>query len=75
VINRIGQSETEWHLFNIKTDPGETEDLAQAQPALLEEMLSDYENYVQANNVLPMPERYNRTGAILGDSIRELRQQ
>ena len=75
VINRIGQSETEWHLFNIKTDPGETEDLAQAQPVLLEEMLSDYENYVQANNVLPMPEGYNRTGAILGDSIRELRQQ
>jgi len=75
VINRIGQSETDWHLFNIKTDPGETRDLAQEQPSLLEEMLSDYENYEQANNVLSMPENYNRRGAILGDSLRELRQR
>ena len=75
VINRTGQSETEWHLFNIRTDPGETRDLAQEQPALLEEMLVDYESYVQANNVLPMPEGYNRTGRILGDALRQLRQQ
>ena len=73
VINRTGQSETEWHLFNIRTDPGETRDLAQEQPTLLEEMLADYESYVQANNVLPMPEGYNRTGRILGDSLRQLR--
>ena len=75
VINRTGQSETEWHLFNIRTDPGEARDLAQEQPALLEEMLADYESYVQANNVLPMPEGYNRTGRILGDALRQLRQQ
>ena len=73
VINRTGQSETEWHLFNIRTDPGETRDLAQEQPTLLEEMLADYESYVQANNVLPMPEGYNRTGQILGDALRQLR--
>ena len=69
VINRTGQSETEWHLYNIRTDPGETRDLVQEQPALLEEMLVDYENYEQANNVLPMPEGYNRTRAILGDAL------
>ncbi|MGE4630455.1 MAG: hypothetical protein AAEC86_08430 [Pseudohongiellaceae bacterium] len=73
VINRTGQSETEWHLFNIRTDPGGTRDLAQEQPALLEEMLADYESYVQANNVLPMPEGYNRIRRILGDALRELR--
>ena len=73
VINRTGQSETEWHLFNVRTDPGEARDLAQEQPALLEEMLADYESYVQANNVLPMPEGYNRTGRILGDALRQLR--
>ena len=75
VINRTGQGETAWHLFNIRIDPGETRDLAQQQPVLLEEMIADYENYVQANNVLPMPENYNRTGRILGDALRELRQQ
>ncbi|MBT8147624.1 MAG: arylsulfatase, partial [Gammaproteobacteria bacterium] len=75
VINRTGQGETEWHLFNIRTDPGEARDLAQQQPDLLEEMLADYESYVQANNVLPMPDGYNRTGRILGDALRQLRQQ
>ena len=73
VINRTGQSVAEWHLFNIRTDPGEARDLAQEQPAILEEMLADYESYVQANNVLPMPEGYNRTGRILGDALRQLR--
>ena len=73
VINRTGQNETEWHLFNIRSDPGETKDLAQQQSDLLAEMLADYESYVQANNVLPMPEGYNRTGQILGDALRELR--
>lgn len=56
IINRTGQNESDWHLFNIKIDPGETTDLAQQMPALLEEMLADYEIYVQTNNVLPMPE-------------------
>lgn len=43
VINRAGQDESDLHLFNIKIDPGETADLAQQMPALLEEMLADYE--------------------------------
>ena len=75
VINRAGQGETQWHLFDIKSDPGETRDLAQQKPNLFEEMLADYESYVQANNVLPLPEGYSRSGRILGDALRQLRQQ
>ncbi len=71
VINRVGQNDTDWQLFNIKADPGETTDLAQHMPALLEEMLADYEVYVQTNNVLPMPAGYNRSGRILGDALRQ----
>ena len=67
VINRAGQNESDWHLFNIKADPGETTDLAQQKPALLEEMVADYEVYVQTNNVLPMSER---AGGILGGARR-----
>lgn len=70
VINQIGQNETDWHLFNIKTDPGETTDLAQRMPDMLEEMIADYEAYVETNNVLPMPAGYNRSGRILGDALR-----
>lgn len=75
VINRSQPNETGWHLYNIKTDPGETTDLAKQQPALLQEMLADYATYEQANNVLPMPEGYDRSGAILGDALRQLRPQ
>lgn len=75
VINRVQQNETAWHLFNIRLDPGESRDLAQEQPERLADMLADYENYARVNNVLPMPEGYDRTGAILGDALRQLRQQ
>ena len=75
VINGAGQGETAWHLFNIKLDPGESRDLAGEQPELLSEMVAGYESYVQANNVLPMPENYDRSGQILGDALRQLRRQ
>ena len=74
VINR-SQQETAWGLFNIRLDPGEAENLAEARPDLLSEMLDDYENYVQANNVLPMPENYNRANTIFGEALRQLQQQ
>lgn len=60
VINRFEQNETEWHLFDIKNDPGETHDLISEQPERFAEMLADYEEWEEANNVLPMPEGYNR---------------
>ncbi len=74
VMNRTGQNDTEWHLFNIKIDPGEANDLAQQRPEQLQEMISDYEHYVEVNNVLPMPDRYNRSGRILGPALNQLRQ-
>ena len=64
VINKIEQNETEWHLYNIKTDPGETTDLINEKPELFREMLSEYESWAEENNVLPMPQGYNRGRAI-----------
>jgi len=57
VFNRSANDRA-WHLFNIKSDPGEARDLSADQPARFTEMISDYEAYVKANNVLPMPEGY-----------------
>ena len=65
VINKFEQNESEWHLFNIKTDPGEANDLAELEPELLAEMLADYEQWASSNNVLPMPDGYNRARTIL----------
>ncbi len=64
VINRLEQNESEWHLHNIKEDPGETTDLIREMPELFAEMLADYQVWEEANNVLPMPEGYNRGRAI-----------
>jgi len=65
VINQFEQNEFEWHLFDIKNDPGEANDLARAEPELLAEMLSDYKEWAQNNAVLAMPEGYNRARTIL----------
>jgi len=64
VINKLERNETEWSLYNIKIDPGEVKDLKAEQPQLYEEMLADYEAWEKENDVLPMPEGYNRGRAI-----------
>ena len=64
VINKLERNETEWSLYNIKIDPGEVNDLKAEQPQLYEEMLADYEAWEKENDVLPMPEGYNRGRAI-----------
>ena len=69
VINRFERNETDWRMYDIKTDPGEVHDLKDAQPRLFEEMLEDYEAWAEANNVLPMPVGYNRGRAIFGNSL------
>ena len=64
VINKLERNETEWSLYNIKIDPGEVNDLKAEQPQLYEEMLADYEAWEKENDVLPMPQGYNRGRAI-----------
>ena len=47
-----------WRLFNLKADPGETRDLAAAEPDRFRTMLADYRAYAKANGVLDMPAGY-----------------
>ena len=42
----------EWELFNLKTDPGETADLAKKEPEKTKEMLAVWEKYVTQNGVI-----------------------
>ena len=51
----------QWHLYDIRTDPGETTDLQTRMPDVFKAMLADYAAYAQANGVLPMPEGYEPT--------------
>ena len=74
VMNRTGQGDTEWSLYDIKGDPSEAYDLAEQKPDLLQAMIADYDEYVAANGVLPMPAGYNRVLRILGPALLQLRQ-
>jgi arylsulfatase/uncharacterized sulfatase len=55
----------EWHLFDIVGDPGETRDLKATQAAIFEDLRSEYARYVEANNVLPVPEGYSQIRQVM----------
>lgn len=65
VTNRSPLGDGEWHLFNIKTDPGETNDLSAEEPVRLQRMLSAYEQYVRDNKVIPVPPGYGHTKQLM----------
>jgi len=47
-----------WRLYNLKTDPGETKDLAKAMPAVFQQLMIEYTNYTKKYGVLDMFEGY-----------------
>lgn len=59
VFNRGPVGDGQWHLYNIVTDPGETQDLSAEMPQQLQTMLGNFEQYKRDNKVLPVPEGYD----------------
>jgi arylsulfatase A-like enzyme len=59
VRNQPRWGDGQWRLYNIETDPGETQDLAAAQPALFASMREAYDAYTRANGVLDLPPGYD----------------
>lgn len=59
----------QWHLYDIRQDPGETRDLKEMMPDVFLAMQGDYAAYAQANGVLPMPEGYEPTHQVLVNSL------
>lgn len=59
VINRGPVGDNQWHLYNIVSDPGETNDLRGVEAARLQRMLTLYQQYIVDNGVLPVPAGYN----------------
>jgi arylsulfatase len=43
---------SQWQLFNLKDDPGETKDLAAEKPDIRDELVKHWDEYVKANNVI-----------------------
>jgi arylsulfatase/uncharacterized sulfatase len=71
VVNRKPLGDGEWRLFNIKKDPGETRDLAQEEPARVQQMLSAYERYQRENKVLDMPAGYGHIKQLLINTLHQ----
>jgi arylsulfatase/uncharacterized sulfatase len=59
VRNQPPYGNGEWRLYDIARDPGETSDLAAAQPEVAAAMRRDYDAYAQAMGVQPMPAGYD----------------
>ncbi|HZG31700.1 MAG TPA: arylsulfatase [Sphingopyxis sp.] len=53
-----------WRLYDLKSDPGETRDLAAAMPDRFAAMMADYRAYAKANGVLDMPPGYTADAQI-----------
>ncbi|MDG1233793.1 MAG: arylsulfatase [Pseudomonadales bacterium] len=72
VMNRGPVGDRRWHLYNIVSDPGETEDLADAMPERMQLMSRAYEQYVLENGVLPVPVGYQQVSQVGINGLREL---
>ena len=59
VRNRPPNGTNTWELFDLSKDPGETLNLAEAMPEKLQELIEDYEVYVEQNGVIDLPADYN----------------
>ncbi|MEH0167494.1 arylsulfatase [Roseateles microcysteis] len=59
----------QWHLYDIRRDPGETTDLKAQRPEVFRQMLADYEAYAKANGVLPMPPDYEPRQQVMTNAI------
>ena len=72
VMNRGPVGDNQWHLYNIVSDPGETEDLADAMPERMQVMSRAYEQYVLENGVLPVPVGYQQVSQVGINGLREV---
>jgi arylsulfatase A-like enzyme len=58
-----------WRLYDLRTDPGETLDLAASRPETVAAMRTRWEAWAEAHHVLPMPAGYSVTRQVMFNSI------
>jgi len=61
-----------WRLYNLHKDPGETNDLAEAQPVVFSTLLADYQQYAVTRGVQTMPEGYDSVEQIMLNTYKKL---
>lgn len=72
--NQLPWGDAQWRLYDLSRDPGETIDLADAQPDLMASMLADYDAYRDQMGVLAVPEGYDSHAILTRNTqLRQLR--
>jgi arylsulfatase/uncharacterized sulfatase len=69
VLNTAPIGDGQWHLYDLRTDPGETKDLRQQRPQEFAAMQADYAAWATAQGVLPMPEGYNPVRQVMINTV------
>ncbi len=72
VKNNIPLGDTQWRLYNLRVDPGETRDLSQEEPERFAAMLASYEEYARAVGVVEMAEGYSAEKEVLKKSVAKI---
>lgn len=70
VRNQPPLGDGQWRLFNIVTDPGETQDLRQQMPDRFEQMLVAYQVFEINNQVQPVAANYDQQRQIVINLLR-----
>lgn len=47
-----------WHLYDIRRDPAESQDLKEQQPEVFKTMQADMQHYISSNGVVVLPDDY-----------------
>ena len=71
VRNQPPLGDGEWHLYDIKQDPGEVTDLSSQMPQRFQRMLSSYTVFERDNRVQPLPQGYSQTGQFATNLARD----
>ena len=58
VKNKPPVGDSKWRLFNLKNDPGETQDLQLIEPEIFITLIQKYAEYVEKNGVIELGESY-----------------
>jgi arylsulfatase A-like enzyme len=65
----------EWHLYDIRRDPGETTPLDDKEPERLKALVAQYEQYAEANGLVPVADNWNPWHGFLGADGKPLKDQ
>ena len=71
VRNLPPMGDGQWRLHNIATDPGEVEDLSEAQTERFQRMLAGYAQFEKDNRVMALPEGYSQAGQLMSNFLAE----